>query len=338
MIMENVCISVVIPVYNAYEYLSKCIDSCLSQTFQAIEIILVNDSSTDERVLPLLKKYEKGNHKIKVVEKDNGGVTSARLRGVEVSRGKYLCFLDCDDYLEIDALGSMYQKICESDAQMVICNYREVYEDSNFVIERISSFITGSQEGILRSLLMTKCNRMIWCRLIEKSVFQKINIPLNISPKEDDMANFQLLYHIYNEQGTVVLLDKIIYNYIQQKNAVSRKMEKNALNSLLFAIKWTENYFCTHFKYEEFVNELAYYNLSNWAWFLSSGGKCHDDDVKDLIYKKYLKNKWARNHLSKAHILLIMKEENALLKVIYNVYAKQLKPTLKRLSPKKYVT
>ena len=328
-------ISIIVPVYNAFEYLQRCFDSIVSQTYKNIQIILVDDESSDNRILPLLKQYTDDDNRILVVEKKNGGVTDARLKGLEYASGEYILFVDCDDYLTLDAVELLYDKAKETEADIVIGNYYEVYPKQNFTVERISRFQDNNVDDILKSMLTLECNRMIWGRLIRRKLFiiNDIEIPLNISPKEDDIANFQLIRYT----SSVVLLNKTIYYYMQRNDAVSRRMDDNALYSLVYAIKWSEEYFSKHFDYENLKDELSYYNLENWSWFLSSGGKCKDKQTEDLIYNKYFLNTWAKKRLSNNHRVIISVHRNTISKLFYNIYRNFLKPSLKKLFPEKYV-
>ena len=104
--MAKPIVSILIPVYNVENYLDKCLDSVISQTMNNIEIICVNDGSTDHSG-EILEKYQKKDKRIIVVNKENGGLPSARNAGLEIARGKYIGFVDADDYINSD----MYEKM-----------------------------------------------------------------------------------------------------------------------------------------------------------------------------------------------------------------------------------
>ena len=116
-------VSVIIPVYNVENYIEKCLESVINQTIDEIEIIVVNDGSTDlskERINKYLNKYK---DKIKYLEKENGGLSSARNYGMKFATGEYIAFLDGDDYIELDAYQKMYEKAKEENADMVECDF-----------------------------------------------------------------------------------------------------------------------------------------------------------------------------------------------------------------------
>ncbi len=117
-------ISVVVPVYNVEDYLSKCLDSILSQTFQNIEVICVNDGSTDGS-LNILEHYQKFDDRIKIVNKNNGGLSSARNAGFECAVGEYVMFVDSDDCISSVAVEKLYESAKEYMADVVVFDYIE---------------------------------------------------------------------------------------------------------------------------------------------------------------------------------------------------------------------
>ena len=121
-------VSVIIPVYNVEEYLRQCLDSVREQTLSDIEIICVNDSSTDGS-LSILEEYEKKDPRIQVVTQPNGGAGAARNKGLSMASGKYLSFLDSDDFFEPDMLELAYKKAEEDKADFVVFNSDQYYTD-----------------------------------------------------------------------------------------------------------------------------------------------------------------------------------------------------------------
>ena len=127
-------VSVIIPVYNVEKYLRQCLDSVTAQTLSNIEIICVNDSSTDGS-LSILEEYAKKDDRIKVVTQQNGGAGAARNRGLSMASGKYLSFLDSDDFFEPDMLELAYRKAEEDRADFVVFNSNQYYTDKGKFVE-----------------------------------------------------------------------------------------------------------------------------------------------------------------------------------------------------------
>ena len=136
-------VSIILPIYNVGVYLERSIESVRNQTLQEIEIILVNDGSEDES-LKICKEYEKKDKRIKVIDKLNGGVSSARNAGLKIASGEYIAFLDPDDYVEMNMYENMYNKIMENNSDMCVCNYiivngnKQIHIENNLKEELIS--------------------------------------------------------------------------------------------------------------------------------------------------------------------------------------------------------
>ena len=120
--------SVIVPIYNVEKYLSRCIDSVLSQTFADFELILVDDGSPDN-CPEICDEYAQKDRRVKVIHKENGGLVSARQAGVSIAKGDYIFNLDGDDAIDTDALMSAYEIISDTKAEMVSFSYR-IYTDA----------------------------------------------------------------------------------------------------------------------------------------------------------------------------------------------------------------
>ena len=117
--MENIKVSVILPVYNVEKYLKQCLDTIVGQTLKEIEILCVDDGSTDDSV-QILKEYEQKDHRIKVLSQKNAGAGAARNLGLRHASGKYLSFLDSDDFFEPDMLETAYEQAERYQAEMVV--------------------------------------------------------------------------------------------------------------------------------------------------------------------------------------------------------------------------
>lgn len=115
-------VSIIIPVYNVEKYLARCLDSCINQTFSEIELLCVNDGSTDKS-LDILKHYQKYDSRIKIINKENGGLSSARNAGIKQAQGKYILFVDSDDYISSIAVESLFENAERNQSDVVIFDY-----------------------------------------------------------------------------------------------------------------------------------------------------------------------------------------------------------------------
>ena len=120
-------LSIIVPVYQAKEYLEKCINSILEQSFVDFELILVDDGSKDASGT-ICDEYAKRDKRIRVIHKENGGLSDARNTGIKLANSDYLMFVDSDDYIEKNMLECLYKNIIEKDSDIAVCNFMYLYE------------------------------------------------------------------------------------------------------------------------------------------------------------------------------------------------------------------
>ena len=166
-------ISIIVPVYNSEKYLCGCIDSILSQSFRDFELILVDDGSRDSSQR-ICDDYAQKDSRVKVIHKENGGVSSARNAGLSAVRGGYLCFLDSDDTLEPDALQLMYQSISNENVDLVIAGYNRYDEDGTKIFGMSNSAVELiSHEAALEEMYTPRSGNYqgyLWNKLFRKSI------------------------------------------------------------------------------------------------------------------------------------------------------------------------
>ena len=124
-----ILVSIIVPVYNVEKYLERCLDSLINQTLKDIEIILVDDGSTDDSG-NICDKYAKKDKRIKVIHKENGGLSDARNIGLSIANGRYLQFVDSDDFIHKQMIEILYNTIINNNADISICDFDKVYENT----------------------------------------------------------------------------------------------------------------------------------------------------------------------------------------------------------------
>lgn len=167
--MKKQLVSMIIPLYNSADYVAECIISCLNQTYKNIEILVVDDGSTDNS-LDVARDIAKRDKRVRVFHKKNGGVSSARNLGIEKSTGDYLCFIDADDYLENDFIEKMASCMIERDADF--CFSDRVWISDNAPSELHSIIISPSEAE--RQLLGTKINVGCWNKIYSRNCIEEI--------------------------------------------------------------------------------------------------------------------------------------------------------------------
>lgn len=214
--MKNINISVIVPVYNAEMYISRCIESIISQKFDSFEIILVNDGSFDKSGL-ICDLYEKSNSCIRVIHQANGGVSTARNAGINVAAGKYLCFVDADDILLPDALGNMWDCVTRYPNVDVVCA-RIHFENGTISSPLVSMPDYTEDKRFIRSkslwelLNFSACARLVSKRLLDD---YKIYFSPGITCGEDPLWVYFLHKHIRSVAQCRIL----VYQYFSNNNS-----------------------------------------------------------------------------------------------------------------------
>lgn len=209
-------ISIVIPVFNAEKYLNECIESIIKQSFNNLEIVLVNDGSTDSS-RALCDEWAQIDTRIRVIHKKNEGVTIARKTGVENSSGKWICFVDSDDSLPENAI-SILASYIRDDIDMV-------YGSTRYIGNKQLLYSNFGEKNTIQYLKLLLKHQVYWvpfARLIRKSLFDDFtfDMPSSIIIGEDFIMNLRLAQKVRR----IILLPDIVYNYIWYPNSAMSKL------------------------------------------------------------------------------------------------------------------
>lgn len=207
-------ISIIIPVYNVEKYLSECIESVITQTYTELEIILIDDESTDNSG-KICDEYAVKDDRIKVIHQRNSGAAGARNAGLRIATGEYLAFVDSDDYLEKDAYEYMVTQLDVNQADVIQCAFRNVFV--NRVIDRIMlpEFQEFSARSFLRRLTVDWTGGLLWDKLYRRSLFA--NVYFEEGHKIDD--EFFTYQGLMNAEK-ILHSPKIIYNYRKRRSGI----------------------------------------------------------------------------------------------------------------------
>ena len=210
-------ISIVVPVYKVENYLSRCIDSILKQTYNCFELILVNDGSPD-RCGEICDKYAKTDNRIKVIHKRNGGLSDARNVGITASTGKYITFIDSDDWVNERYLEVLYNLIKSRNADISICNFLRTSHE-NISINNAKRAIVYEYSNIDALEVLTgrfNVQMVIACgKLYKLELFEKIWFPVG-KVHEDEFTTYKLLY----KANKVVYSTEVLHYYWQREDSI----------------------------------------------------------------------------------------------------------------------
>lgn len=215
--------SVIIPVYNAEKTLQRCVDSLLAQKYDDAEIILINDGSPD-RSGTICEQYAKNNAEIKYIAKENGGVSTARNAGIEAAKGKFITFIDSDDYVTENFFETIDRALMEYDYDFI--RFSNYLTDGKSTKPNIAvAFKASSRAGALQKIINDICNKTIngpVAKIYKRELIAKykISFPVGASIAEDRAFNIAYSTHI----NSYCVSDKPIYYVsIENKNSLSRK-------------------------------------------------------------------------------------------------------------------
>lgn len=206
-------ISVIVPVYNVERYLRGCLDSLLGQTYRELEVILVDDGATDSSGA-ICDEYARGDERIRVIHKENGGLSSARNAGLSVARGEYIAFVDSDDTVESDAYELMLS--CMTGVDIVLCGTRVVREGERHKKRADTRRRTLSREELWEEIFV-KLDNSVGNKLYRKSVLEGITFPEGLVHGEDLLFNLRVLQHA--RAGVFLFAKK--YNYYKREGSIT---------------------------------------------------------------------------------------------------------------------
>ncbi|MFR4037388.1 MAG: glycosyltransferase family 2 protein [Butyricimonas faecalis] len=248
-------ISVIIPVYNIASYLQRCLDSVISQTYKNLEIIVVNDGSLDNS-LEILEEYAIRDERVVVLNKENGGVTSCRREGLANAQGKYIFFLDGDDWLESESLERLYLLGKEQDADIIVGN--AYYSTDNEDIEMFSTnFDVLSSKEFIHSLAIGKQPWCLWMKLIKKSICYKMVIPDGLSMAEDMLGVLQLSFYA----RVIAKSNYHGYHYYQRQGCCNKNSNEKACDGCVIGRKVCIRFFKAKNAYSDYFDDIAIINL-----------------------------------------------------------------------------
>ena len=210
-------ISVIVPVYNVEKYLNNCVESIVNQTYKDLEIILVDDGSPDN-CPAMCDEWAKKDKRIKVIHKQNGGLSSARNAGLETATGEFVAFVDSDDSIDINMYEIM-ENMFSDDIDIVMCGYQkinsseEIVSCGNTLIEKKKLSISELYDDIFGHL-----NNASWNKLYRASIIDNIRFPNGIVHGEDLIFNLHYLRHCCNG----VKCNGEFYHYFSRENSITK--------------------------------------------------------------------------------------------------------------------
>lgn len=218
-------ISVIVPIYHVEQYLRRCIDSIIGQTYKNLEIILVDDGS-DDGCPAICDEYARKDNRIVVIHKENGGLSDARNKGIEIAKGDYIAFVDSDDYIHKDMYKILMDEILRSSSDISICTYKYVYDnkpdepDISYNDDYLVEVMDGrqSQHRYYSGDIMLELT-VAWNKLYKKDLFDGIRYPKG-KIFEDEYTTYKVLY----KSKKISFVNVPLYYYLQRSDSIIGEM------------------------------------------------------------------------------------------------------------------
>ena len=226
----NDLISVIIPIYNGEKYVKQALDSVINQTYNNLEIIIINDGSTDNS-LNIIKDYQSKDKRIVIIDKQNNGVSSARNDGIKKSSGKYIMFLDSDDYLDNDYIFNMYNCLIKNNSDVCMSGIRQFNENKTI---RFKKYLNEDKKlyfnDILLDIINTNEFNTIFKYIIDSDIIKKNNILFDTTLKYAEDLKFA--YTVLKNSKSIYHYNICGYNYRINPSSVTNNLNIDKL------LKW----------------------------------------------------------------------------------------------------
>ncbi len=255
-------ISIIVPVYNVERYLEKCINSIIAQTYDNIEIILVNDGSTDDST-SIIARFEKVDSRVRSYSQDNGGLSAARNTGIDNAKGRYIAFVDGDDYIHPRMVEILYNNLINTDSDISVCDLFWISEEEK-TEEYIDNNITVFNGiNVLRKMIRDDLISVVaWNKLYKREIFNSLRYPVG-RLHEDEFV----IHRILSQCNRSVYSTAKLYYYIRREGSIVAKTSPKKLEDAMCAFTlrycWAlprRDKMFTDWCFDAMINE-ANYNL-----------------------------------------------------------------------------
>jgi len=274
-------VSIVIPVYNVEKYLPKCLDSVISQTITDIEIVVIDDGSTDKSP-EICDRYARNDNRIRVIHKKNGGLSDARNTGLEICTSDYVTFIDSDDYVSEDYIEVLYESIKRHESDIAISAHFVVYPSRIIDTSTNENYIATPKEILDKLLYSDGIDISAWAKLYKKSLFSNIRFP-----KGRNYEDAATTYRLIDKSKRISVNSKPTYYYVIRNNSISQGEFTRKKLDLLKSTREMTNYISA--KYPELNKacrrRMGYAYLSTLTQAINGGNRKYEK----ILYEKYIK-------------------------------------------------
>ncbi|MBQ2835559.1 MAG: glycosyltransferase [Clostridia bacterium] len=338
--MEKGLISVIVPIYNVEKYVKRCIDSIINQTYTNLEIILVDDGSPDN-CGKICDEYAEKDARIKVIHKENGGLSDARNAGIDIAKGEYIAFVDSDDFIATNMYEVLYKNIKETNSDIAIANYYKFESEDEIVDASLDEkIIVYNKEEMFNHMYDDYLLTVVaWNKLYKREMFSELRYP--VGKLIEDSA---IIHYLIDKTTKIVITNLQLYFYYQRTNSIMNISKVALLDELDFVydrVKFLEK--------KNMKDSKVYYGTIDVYVNRFIELYCKFTETKQYpreLYKKYFKTmkkllkeyrfsskkrkfKYKLFSFSKMLYYILLKSKKKYDKIIENIYVKKSNKILK---------
>lgn len=282
-------ISVIVPVYNVEPYVSRCLESIKNQSFTDLEIILVDDGSTDNSG-KICDEYAAEDKRIKVFHTLNRGLSAARNYGIKYASGDYLSFIDSDDWIDNDFYEVMMNLLIDANADICVCGF-ECFSENSTRLWQPESKVYDSDSALIE-LLSERINNNAWNKLYRRCLIQELSENNKLFPEGKNYEDISVMHRIIRVANNVALISRPLYHYNIRQDSITKTYSVNNLldycDAYFSRVDFFQNndsvFFNAHF---DLVTRTAVQGISRlWRWWFSCCKEDKKSHLKDIEYYK----------------------------------------------------
>ena len=319
--MHEDLVSIIVPVYNVENYLRECLDSIVAQTYRNIEVILIDDGSKDSSGA-ICDEYADKDNRIKVIHKENGGVSAARNTGLDIAKGDWISYVDSDDYIESTMIETLICLAKKNDVELAMCSFKDISECDN-VLHENDIRIFSKDELIYNYVVRNADYRItegIWDRIYKRVLVEGLRF-------KNDRINEDILYtmEVFTRAHKAVYTSEKLYNYRAGRvgNITGKKATINSIKDKIYCSKNSANILRASYN-EELADIFECLHFLEISELLIFNDEKHNKDILD--YKCYMK----------AIVKKVLSYKNVSRKIKAKLLLALINPCLMRISTNLY--
>lgn len=308
---ENPLVSIVVPIYNVKDYLAACLDSIKNQTYDNIEVLLVDDGSTDGSDI-IAKQYADEDERFTYIHQQNAGLSGARNTGKAAATGEYITFIDSDDWLELNYVNRLIQEAKACNADIVVCGFMKNNDDTAITAFGDKRFYSRTKAMEILGNIFTPEYLLInvaWNKLYKRTIFDNVDYPVG-KIHEDEYS----IHHIIDNADLIVTIPDVLYHYrIREDSITGNTNTENLKHFDIIEAHLDRVTYCKKQIYEDYYRLIVY---SMFEEIIQLMCRYNDETYKKhhlsikfrrIFINQYIKNfRWLDSHQKKEYVMAII--------------------------------